>query len=71
MLRREGWRVNGKRVCRLYRQDGVQLRMRVGRRKQMSLHRGAVPVATRAHERWSMDFVQNFCLMAGLFACWQ
>jgi len=59
MLRREGWRINRKRVCRLYRQDGLQLRMRVRRRKHMSLHRGTIPAATRAHERWSMDFVHD------------
>ena len=29
MLRREGWRVNRKRVYRLYRLEGLQLRVRV------------------------------------------
>ena len=29
LLHREGWRVNRKRVRRLYRLDGLQLRMRV------------------------------------------
>lgn len=43
LLRREGWRVNKKRVRRLYRLEGLQLRMRVRRRKHMALHRGAVP----------------------------
>ena len=26
LLRREGWKVNAKRVCRLYREMGLQLR---------------------------------------------
>ena len=59
MLRREGWQVNRKRVRRLYRLQGLQLRMRIRRRKHMCLHRGSVPLATRTHERWSMDFVHD------------
>lgn len=59
LLRREGWRVNRKRVRRLYRLQGLQLRMRVRRRKHMCLHRGPVLPATRTHERWSMDFVHD------------
>lgn len=43
LLRREGWLVNRKRVRRLYRVDGLQLRMRVRRRKHMALHRGPAP----------------------------
>jgi putative transposase len=59
MLRREGWPVNKKRVYRWYRLEGLQIRMRVGRRKHMCLHRGLVPKATRRNERWSMDFVHD------------
>ena len=40
MLRREGWAVNKKRVRRLYRLEGLQLRTRIRRRKHMCLHRG-------------------------------
>ena len=59
MLRREGWPVNRKRVYRWYRLEGLQIRMRVRRRKHMCLHRGPVPQAQRTHERWSMDFVHD------------
>lgn len=59
MLRREGWPVNKKRVRRLYRLKGLQLRMRIRRRKHMCLHRGVPPQAQRTHERWSMDFVHD------------
>jgi putative transposase len=59
MLRREGWTVNRKRVYRWYRHEGLQIRMRVRRRKHMCLHRGPVPQAKRTHERWSMDFVHD------------
>jgi len=59
LLRREGWLVNRKRVRRLYRLDGLQLRMRVRRRKHMTLHRGPAPVPVGPQERWSMDFVHD------------
>ena len=59
LLRREGWLVNRKRVRRLYRLDGLQLRMRVRRRKHIALHRGPAPIPSGPTERWSMDFVHD------------
>ena len=59
LLRREGWLVNHKRVHRLYRLEGLQLRMRVRRRKHMCLHRSVVPKAISPMERLSMDFVHD------------
>jgi putative transposase len=59
LLRREGWRINKKRVRRLYRLEGLQLRMRVRRRKHIALHRGPAPVPLAPAERWSMDFVHD------------
>jgi putative transposase len=59
LLRREGWLINRKRVRRLYRLDGLQLRMRVRRRKHIALHRGPAPIPSGPTERWSMDFVHD------------
>jgi putative transposase len=59
LLRREGWSVNRKRVRRLYRLEGLQLRMRVRRRKHIALHRGPAPTPVGPQERWSMDFVHD------------
>ena len=59
MLRREGWRVNHKRVHRLYRLEGLQVRLRHRRRKRLSLHRGPAPRPVGVNERWSMDFVHD------------
>jgi putative transposase len=53
LLRREGWLVNRKRVRRIYRLEGLQLRMRVRRRKHMALHRGPASIPTGPIERWS------------------
>ena len=56
MLRREGWRVNAKRIYRLYTEDGLAVRTKV--RKKIA-RRMRVPMvkATRPNEKWSMDFV--------------
>lgn len=51
--------MNRKRVRRLYRLEGLQLRMRVRRRKHMALHRGPAPTPVGPTERWSMDFVHD------------
>jgi putative transposase len=59
MLKREGWQVGKKRVYRLYRLEGLQLRMKVKRRKRIALLRGKVPPATGPNQHWSMDFVHD------------
>ncbi len=51
--------MNKKRVRRLYRLDGLQLRTRIRRRKHICLHRDPVPVPSAPHARWSMDFVHD------------
>ena len=61
LLRREGWEVNRKRVHRLYKLEGLQLRMRVRRRKRISLHRGAPPCG---HGRRPV-LGDGFCLGTG------
>ena len=58
LLRREGWRVNTKRVYRIYREEN--LGVRTARRKKRSTHL-RVPLAepNRPNQRWSMDFVSD------------
>lgn len=59
MLRREGWPVGKKRVYRLYSLEGLQLRMKVRRRKRIALLRGKAPIPTGPNQAWSMDFVHD------------
>ena len=59
MLKREGCVVGKKRVYRLYRLEGLQLRMNVRRRKRISLQRGRPAMATAPNQHWSMDFVHD------------
>jgi hypothetical protein len=63
MLAREGIAANHKRVYRLYREEGLAMRIRQRRRIRWT---GAVSsaVATRANQRWSIDFVSD-CVSRG------
>ena len=56
LLRREGWRVNAKRIYRLYGLEGLEVRTKP-RKKLASRARVPRPAPTRPNERWSMDFV--------------
>jgi putative transposase len=58
LLRREGWRVNHKRVYRLYREEGLGIRVK-RRKKLTSAPRVLPPPATRPRERWSLDFLSD------------
>jgi putative transposase len=59
LLRREGWKVNHKRVYRLYLLEGLNLRTKGRKKRIRSLQRPERPQATRLNERWSMDFVSD------------
>jgi putative transposase len=59
LLRREGWFVNHKRVYRLYREDGLSLRLKKPRRNVSAANRDRQPAAAAANEMWSMDFVSD------------
>jgi putative transposase len=68
MLRREGIVVNHKRVHRIYRQLGLQLRPR--RKRGVRYVRGnAIVPATRPNERWSIDFVHDRLSTGRKFRC--
>lgn len=57
LLVREGWRVNRKRVQRVYGEAGLSVRRR--RRKRVSVARVPRTTPTGPNERWSMDFVAD------------
>ena len=58
MLKREGWEVGPKRVYRIYKEEGLEVRTRK-RRKYASAVRVPLPEAEKPGERWSMDFVSD------------
>lgn len=58
LLRREGWKVNAKRVYRIYKAEGLAVRTK--RRKKRAAERRIAPEPANApNERWSMDFVSD------------
>src|ERR1700740_3585344 len=59
LLRREGWRVNAKRVCRLYREQGLQLRNKSPKRRVKAKLREDRSPATAANQIWAIDFVHD------------
>ena len=59
MLRREGHRDNVKRVYRLYRQEGLSLRLKRPRRNKAAKLRQPRQMAHAINEIWSMDFVAD------------
>lgn len=59
LLRREGWKVNMKRVYRLYREEGLSLRRKKPKRRRAAQPRQERPAAALPNERWSMDFMSD------------
>lgn len=60
MLQREGWKVNHKRVYRLYKLEGLAMRTKKPRRRHVSSrNRIEAPAATAQNETWSMDFMSD------------
>jgi putative transposase len=58
LLRRKGWKVNAKRIYRLYAEERLLVRTKqrrkIGRRQRL-----AAPMAVGANQCWSMDFVSD------------
>ena len=58
MLARQGWRMNQKKLRRLYREEKLQVRKRGGRKRALGTRRPML-VPKRPNERWSLDFVSD------------
>ena len=65
LLRREGWKVNHKRVYRLYQKEGVSLRRKWPRRHASAAQRVERVEAGAANRCWSMDFFSMLCMAGG------
>jgi putative transposase len=59
LLRREGWRVNHKRVYRLYTEEGLALRRRRPRRHRSAVVRVRPASPSGPNEQWAMDFMHD------------
>ena len=59
MLQREGHKDNVKRIYRLYREEGLSLRLKRPRRNRAAKLRQPKQLAFAMNEVWSMDFVAD------------
>lgn len=59
LLCREGWKVNAKKVYRLYTEMGLQLRNKTPKRRVKAKLRDDRTSATRTNQVWAMDFVHD------------
>jgi len=66
VIRREGCKVNHKRIERLYREEGLSLRRR-RRRKRLSHLRVARERPQAINHRWAVDFVHDALLVGRRF----
>lgn len=58
LLEREGTKVNPKKVYRLYREEGLAVKRRRGRRRAIGA-RAPIVVPQALNQRWSLDFVSD------------
>jgi putative transposase len=59
LLRREGWMVNHKRVRRIYREEGLAMRVRPPKRRRAAIVRDERVVPEAPNQSWSMDFMHD------------
>jgi putative transposase len=57
-LRYEGWKVNHKKVYRLYKEEHLELRRKAKKRLKSEL-RGPVQKPVAPNELWTMDFMSD------------
>ena len=59
LLRREEWQINAKRVYRLYKELGLQLRNKTPKRRVKAKLRENRCTAANTNDVWAMDFVHD------------
>jgi putative transposase len=59
LLRREGWRAGKTLIYRVYREERLQLRSKLPKRRKMVVTRRDVYVPKRPNQAWAMDFVSD------------
>jgi len=59
LLRREGWLVNAKRIYRLYKEEGLVIRLKTPKRKRSCRYRGERLEISTPNQTWAMDFMSD------------
>ena len=58
LLGREGWKVNWKKLYRIYREEGLSVRKRGGRKRAIGT-RALMAIPQGPNQRWSLDFISD------------
>ena len=58
LLRREGIALNHKKLSRLYKEEGLTVRQRGGRKRALGM-RAPMAIPQGPNQRWSLDFVSD------------
>jgi putative transposase len=58
LLRRDGWQVNWKKPYRIYKEEGLTVRKRGGRKRALGT-RAPMAIPQGPNQRWSLDFVSD------------
>lgn len=58
LLKREGWHVNWKKLYRIYREEGLSVRKRSGRKRAVGT-RTPMAIPQGPNQRWSLDFMSD------------
>ena len=58
LLKREGWQVNWKKLYRIYREEGLSVRKRGGRKRAVGT-RTPMAIPQGPNQRWSLDFMSD------------
>ena len=58
LLKREGWSVGKKRVYRIYKAKGLEVRTKKCKKRAVQ-RRASLSAVSTAQERWSMDFMSD------------
>jgi putative transposase len=63
LLKRNGWQVNWKKLYRIYKEEGLTVRKRGGRKRALGT-RAPMAIPQGPNQRWSLDFV-SYSLSCG------
>ena len=58
LLKREGWVLNWKKLYRIYKEEGLTVRKRGGRKRALGT-RTPMAIPQGPNQRWSLDFVSD------------
>jgi putative transposase len=69
MLKRQGIRLNRKKLYRLYKEERLSVRRRGGRKRALGT-RAPMAIPQDPNQRWSLDFVADTLDSGRRFRCW-